>query len=955
MVIWRTILSPLKVSQAFIIAFGSCAIAVTAQPIAKLENAYLQILIDAHANVVGIIDKTTGKELNALPSPIMMVKKRGKVYNPSSCSYRKRKLTVKFDNPEVTVVARIHIKRRYFVFTVIAVTGEQIDELHFLNLKVTPSKYVSGMSGVAGDDDFAFCLRALNLQVNVRVGGSPALLRATCYQNYGFDGASAVLVGCPANKLRSILKEVVRKGRLPRSPLGGPFALDADENRVSYIFAVVSEENVDEWIKLAKKAGIGMIHLIGWWRTLGHYEPKPSLFPNGLDGLKQVVAKIHSAGLLAGMHTLTGFIAPNDSWVTPIPDKRLAKDATFTLAKPVDETSKVIYITEPPGNLDVVWASHSRGNVIQIDDELIQYRGLSQEPPYGFTNCVRGAFGTKPQAHEQGAHVYHLFSRWAVFFPDETTTLVDELASRIAHVFNTCGFDMIYQDGAEVAHTGWHGVAKMREAIFSKLKGRVRVEASTWNHHSWTFHSCIGAWDHPQWAYKRFTDIHIKNLQAVRISSLLPYQLGWWVIKGPSIHSRGMFPDEMEYFCVKCLAWDAPMSLQGVSIGKHPQNARQDEYLAMLGRYERLRLAGYFSESVKEKLRTPKAEFHLVQADDGVWEFIPMQYITHKVTGLDNGTNTWTLTNQFGPQPIKLRIEALYSCTPYDGKESMVIAQPEDFSVSQTAKGVTCSIRASTEQVKVGNDSACFSARSELTTRRGAWARVTKTFSTPLNMSRYGALGVWIYGDGKGELLNFQLRHPRYYYFADDEHYVDVNFKGWRYFELLLRERDAERYGDYVWPYGTIYSVYRAPLVRSRVSELNIYYNNLPPGDEVRCYISPIKALLAVKVKLTNLCIEVNGKRIIFPVTLESGQYIEFNSPSDCKLYDERGALIAEVIPQGDVPMLMTGENAITFTCQPQEGYSARAEITVICSGEPLRGMAPKEKIKWKLLKDMRR
>ena len=43
---------------------------------------------------------------------------------------------------------------------------------------------------------------------------------------------------------------------------------------------------------------------------------------------------------------------------------------------------------------------------------------------------------------------------------------------------NECGFDMIYQDGAEATPGGWHGVAKMGAAIVKRFKRPVRVEAS---------------------------------------------------------------------------------------------------------------------------------------------------------------------------------------------------------------------------------------------------------------------------------------------------------------------------------------------------------------------------------------------------------------------------------------------------------------------------------------------
>jgi hypothetical protein len=100
--------------------------------------------------------------------------------------------------------------------------------------------------------------------------------------------------------------------------------------------------------------------------------------------------------------------------------------------------------------------------------------------------------------------------------------------------------------------------------------------------------------------------------------------------------------------------------------------------------------------------------------------------------------------------------------------------------------------------------------------------------------------------------------------------------------------------------------------------------------------LRPIKALPVVKVKLANPTVSVGDRKLVFPVALESGQYIEMESATDCKLYDERGALIQQVTPQGDVPRLASGDNALTFTCTPPEGHAARANVTVITLGEPL-------------------
>jgi len=65
------------------------------------------------------------------------------------------------------------------------------------------------------------------------------------------------------------------------------------------------------------------------------------------------------------------------------------------------------------------------------------------------------------------------------------------------------------------------------------------------------------------------------------------------------------------------------------------------------------------------------------------------------------------------------------------------------------------------------------------------------------------AMGLWVKGDGSGALLNIQIRSPREYHGCISDHYIDLDFVGWRYVELLLRERDSERLTDYVWPYSS--------------------------------------------------------------------------------------------------------------------------------------------------------
>jgi len=919
--------------------------AKAAAPAVTLDNDLTRLLLDARGRVVGLVDKATGKNHCAqVPGYFVTIRKGGVTYRPSACTEDSGKLTFAFRKIGVTAQVKVSVKPRYFVFELAAVSDPEVDEAVLGGLAVDLAKEMSASVAWASDDEFAAAVVPLNLQVEVGMtGGANPGFSPTCVRRYGVSGAKIALAGCPTREVRGVLKEVVRAEGLPWSPLGGPFALDAEENRGSYLFAVVSESNVDEWIELARRGGFAEIHLCPWWHTMGHYEPAPSLFPHGLAGLKQVTDKLHAAGLKVGMHTLTGCIQVNDPWVSPVPDKRLTKGASFTLAAAVGADDKIIPTIERPEGLETFWGDMSTGNTLQIGDEIVAYTGISQQPPYGFTGCTRGQWGTKRSAHDRGAAARHLVASYCSYIPDENSTLVGELADCIAKVFNTCGFDMIYLDGSEGMRTA-HAVATMKRAIFTKLQGRVLVESSSGSWGAWPFHSRVGTWDHPVHGFNRFTDLHCEGLERHSASELLPGHMDWWVITGPTADNAGMFPEDMEYFCGKCLGWDWSMSLQGVAAGQSPPNARQNEYLDMLGRYERLRLARHFPESIKAKLRTPKEQFRLAQDDKGNWQFRPTDYLAHKVTSLADGTAAWTVQNRYAAQPAKLRVEALYACQPYDAPEGVLVtdfAKPEDFSARAAGAGVTHGLAASAEQVKVGTASASFSAKNATATRRGAWAKVGRAFTPPLDMSKCGALGVWIYGDGKGELLNFQLNNTREYYTAWDDHYVDVNFTGWRYYELLLRERDAQRYQDYVWPYGGACEVGRSPILRSRVGSFSIYYNDLAANEEVRCFVGPVKALPVLKIKLANPTVVISGHRISFPVTLESGQFIEYEGPADCRWHDERGATLQRITPQGDAPELAPGENPVSFICDGPAGYNTRAKVTVITQGPPLDGQAP--------------
>jgi hypothetical protein len=250
-------------------------------------------------------------------------------------------------------------------------------------------------------------------------------------------------------------------------------------------------------------------------------------------------------------------------------------------------------------------------------------------------------------------------------------------------------------------------------------------------------------------------------------------------------------------------------------------------------------------------------------------------------------------------------------------------------------EGVEVVLEPSRDQVKVGNVGARFMATSTCDDRESSWAAVAKTFDPPLDLGDRQALGVWVYGDGRGELLNIQVRSPEHVGGGIGEHYVTVDLTGWRYFELI--EPEGKRWADYSWPYGAAKSIYRRLVDYRQLAHLSLRYNNLPKGNEVTCYLSPVRALPVANITLRNPAVTLGGATITFPVEMKTGCYLEFRSMDDCKLYDRTGRLLADVRPTGLVPALTPGENEITFTCDPPaNGASTRAYVTVMTEGQTL-------------------
>ena len=530
-----------------------------------LENRFVRYVIGKDGANLGFAGKQTGIDYLAglPPSRCARVKKGGQVYDPSGASFADGRLRIEFGGSGIGAVIRVETRSHYIVFEVESLTGEA-DELVFINV---PTTLV-----VKADEPFSAGTLALNLQTNVEeLPGPQEDLWAAGYRRFGIVGARAGLVACPYAEMRSALKDIVGASpEVPHSSLGGPWAMDSDIPGGSYLFGLPTEKTVDSWIELCRALAFTQIDFYGAL-NYGDYEPFSRLYPDGRRGVKAVIDRLHSAGILAGLHTMSFSIDKRCAWVTPVPDPRLAKERTYTLAQSVGAADTSLRLNEPTVDLPkYITYFIRRSMTLQVDDELIEYSTVRDREPYGVSGCRRGACGTRPASHAKGAKAHHLKECWECFLPDGDSTLFGEVAGRISTVINECGFDFTYLDGLDGAHViggeenRWHYGAKFAFEVFDRFSRPTMMEMAAFHHHLWFVRSRLQAWDHAVRAHKRFIDIHNFSNEGCR-RIFMPRHLGWsrvlaWVDQAHDV----TFDDDVEYMWGKGLGADSGFSLQVV-------------------------------------------------------------------------------------------------------------------------------------------------------------------------------------------------------------------------------------------------------------------------------------------------------------------------------------------------------------------------------------------------------
>jgi len=946
-----------------------------------LNNGVFKYEIAQDGKNLHFIDCASGRDYLDLQkvSYCAFIQQRGKPFPVSALRLEGDRLCLEFGDARVRAEIVLHKDKDRWVYRVDKVEGE-VEALTFLNIPLT----LEGMPY----EPFAACVLSMNLFTHVRQ--LPALqthLWATCYTRFGLKGAEATLLAVPQDRILPAIREVMSgAAQVPFSDKGGAWALMQKEGYGSYLmnFGTLSEESVDEWIRMCRSLGFNQIdnHGGGDFFKFGDFELNPKKWPDGWASFKRINARLHEAGISSLFHTYAFFIDKNSKYVTPVPSEDLDAFRRFTLAKSAGEKDTVLVVEESTAALSTITGFFVRNSVtLRIGHELITFSRVSDAPPYRFLGCKRGALGTRVSSHRVGEAVYHLKEAIDRFVPGPDTPLFDEIARSTAEIVNECDFDGIYLDAIDLSDLlggeeyFWYYGSKFIFTIAENLHRPVGMEMSSMSHHWWHYRSRWQAWDRPVRGYKRFVDIHSAAIKSTRLfhsekiksneyehglwrghaplidryapaengGLLLPLHLGWWgnqTWNPPQVEPT--FPDDIDYLCCKMIGNRAGVSmLGGVDEKTLQSNPLFRRLIERIRQYEELRHENYFSDSTRALLRQPGKEFTLIRQEDGRWNLKPVSYHKHKVEGLSHPSTHWSSPNEFGEQPLKLRMEVLMAAKRYADSSPVVLAdfsQPAGFAVAGKAAGVSGEIVPSSESPADGTPAACFSAVvSSTVPQEGMWIKWEKRFDPWLDLSKHQALGVWVKGDGSGQLLNFRIESPKHLsHGARGDHFVKIDFTGWKFFELV--EIESSAFSDYIWPDSGfyVYDSYRHTVQFGQIDKLQIWFNNLAAAKTSSCLIGAVKALPLVSAAIENPSITVAGRKVTFRTKMESGMVLEFYSAEDCKLYGPKGDLLQDVKIEGDIPLWQAGENSLSFDCQGPDSVNTRVQVTVISEGCPL-------------------
>ncbi|MDO5552128.1 MAG: hypothetical protein Q4G68_00070 [Planctomycetia bacterium] len=456
----------------------------------------------------------------------------------------------------------------------------------------------------------------VNVHVRGRTtGGTPEfpVLALDTVARHGLAPATAALVISTTSDWERVVPLMEEAAGLPSPKLGGVWNKISPEIRQSYFFLTYFKESqFDDALALAERGGFKMILLLCTWaKSHGHYEVNTEYYPDGVASLKRVMNKFRDHGIKSGLHFLGASIDVNDSWLTPVPDKRLVKGAQIPLAQEITVDADFIPTATAPTGFPTEETNPymDAGRTLWIDDELILYESVSLEEPYGFSGCRRGQYGTAASPHTAQTPIDHLVRAYGYFMHDLNSSLSGEVADALARTANEVDAQMIYFDGSELlqrpedADDWWYYSALLQKTFADRITNKdILYQGSSTTPWAWHLMARNASADgHDD--LRAYLEERSGSFDYFKLNHL-PLDIGWYYA-----YDKRATPDMYEYILNKTIAYDSSMSLQ-MSVDAAHAHPFTGEILDMIKQYDELRVSGVVSQEMRDRMRIDPVLFH---------------------------------------------------------------------------------------------------------------------------------------------------------------------------------------------------------------------------------------------------------------------------------------------------------------------------------------------------------
>lgn len=648
----------------------------------SFESSSFKISIDETGRVSGMYDKINEKEylLEGNGTHLISIRNNGIIETPSKAVLSNGSIHFSFDSNDVEAEVRVSSHPTYISFELVALSSNENVELVIWGPYPTSIRETIGEAvGVVRDGAFALGIQALNVKTlggfpseendiepaydifetgdlvdmssewrnkkfyrgqtaKVIEGGSvlQAYTRnrnkkriianwghaeyvAPPFEDGGLIGSKIALFGCPPEKALNTIGEIEMAEGLPHPTIDGEWAKTSKASTASYLIIGFNGDNLEKAIALTKKAGLEYLYHGGPFKTWGHFQLNEKAFPENWKSMKEYVKVAQSHGINLGVHTLSNFISTDDPYVTPLPDKRLAKVGESKLISSIDEDADELVIESP------VFFNQMKNNTLHavlIGDEIIRYREVSKTTPWRLIGCIRGAYGTNPSSHEKGSSIGKLMDHgYKVFLSN--AELSKEIAIKLADLFNETGLRQISFDGLEgVWSTGMGQYARSwftktwYDHLSPELRGKVINDASNPSHFNWHINTRYN-WGEPWYAGFREsqTNYRLMNQDFYR-RNLLPSMLGWFSM------SDQTSIEDTEWLLARAAGFDAGFAFN-VNFENVDKNGQSEQIFKAINNWETARMAGAFSPEQKLRMENIENEYHLEPKGENKWNLFP--------------------------------------------------------------------------------------------------------------------------------------------------------------------------------------------------------------------------------------------------------------------------------------------------------------------------------------------